>query len=79
MTSYGATGCVSALAKAPLFLVLFRAALAPIVIWLALRLPNPIGFGTCLATAFLSDVFDGALARRLNVATDALRRLDSAA
>ena len=67
------------LARAPLFLVVLRAALAPIVIWLALRFPDPIGFGGCLTAAFLSDVFDGILARRLNVATVALRRLDSAA
>ena len=36
-------------------------------------------FGVCLILAFLSDVFDGILARRLNVATPDLRRLDSIA
>ena len=36
-------------------------------------------FGVCLILAFLSDVFDGILARRLNVATPGLRRLDSIA
>ncbi len=34
-------------------------------------------FGVCLALAFLSDVFDGVIARRLDVATPGLRRLDS--
>lgn len=31
----------------------------------------------CLVVAFVSDIFDGILARRLNVATPNLRRLDS--
>ena len=31
----------------------------------------------CLIVAFLSDIFDGILARRMNVATPNLRRLDS--
>jgi len=34
-------------------------------------------FCACLIAAFLSDVFDGILARRMGVATPALRRLDS--
>ncbi len=38
-----------------------------------------MAFGACLITAFLSGVFDGILARRLNVATPNLRRLDSVA
>jgi phosphatidylglycerophosphate synthase len=38
-----------------------------------------VSFGVCLILAFLSDVFDGILARRLNVATPGLRRLDSIA
>jgi len=36
-------------------------------------------FGICLTVAFLSDIFDGILARRLKIATPGLRRLDSAA
>ena len=49
------------------------------VVLLALYLPSPSGFGLCLIGAFLSDVFDGILARRLGVATPTLRRLDSIA
>ena len=49
------------------------------VVLLALYLPSPSGFGLCLIAAFLSDVFDGILARRLGVATPTLRRLDSIA
>jgi CDP-diacylglycerol--glycerol-3-phosphate 3-phosphatidyltransferase len=41
--------------------------------------PRPPAFAVCLTLAFLSDVFDGILARRLNVATPGLRRLDSIA
>lgn len=49
------------------------------MVWLALAYPSRTLFGACLITAFLSDVFDGILARRLGVATPALRRLDSIA
>lgn len=63
----------------PLLLTLSRAALAPVVVLLAIFDPSRSAFGACLVAAFLSDVFDGILARRLGVATPALRRLDSAA
>jgi phosphatidylglycerophosphate synthase len=49
------------------------------MVLLARVAPSPPAFAVCLATAFLSDVFDGIAARRLGVATTALRRLDSAA
>lgn len=35
--------------------------------------------GAMLSAAFLSDVFEGVIARRLGIATPGLRRLDSAA
>jgi CDP-diacylglycerol--glycerol-3-phosphate 3-phosphatidyltransferase len=63
----------------PLALTALRALLAPVVVLLALVDPAPAAFGACLAAAFLSDVFDGVIARRLGVATPGLRRLDSAA
>jgi CDP-diacylglycerol--glycerol-3-phosphate 3-phosphatidyltransferase len=63
----------------PLALTGLRAALAPVMLLLALRAPIAPAFGTCLALAFVSDVFDGIIARRLGVATPALRRLDSVA
>jgi phosphatidylglycerophosphate synthase len=65
--------------KLPLLLTLLRALLAPVVIALAVWWPKPWAFGLCLWLAFLSDVFDGMLARRLGVATSGLRRLDSIA
>jgi len=63
----------------PLILTVLRAALGPVVVALAFFDPWPVGFGACLVIAFLSDVFDGIIARRLGVATPALRRLDSIA
>jgi CDP-diacylglycerol--glycerol-3-phosphate 3-phosphatidyltransferase len=66
-------------ARIPLALTALRALLAPIVIALALAWPAPAAFGACLVAAFLSDVFDGIVARRLGVATPGLRRLDSLA
>ena len=66
-------------ALAPLALTALRALLGPVLVLLALYRPSPAAFGLCLVLAFLSDVFDGILARRLNVATPGLRRLDSLA
>ena len=65
--------------RIPLALTALRALLAPVVIVLALAFPNHLAFAICLVTALLSDIFDGILARRLGVATVALRRLDSVA
>jgi CDP-diacylglycerol--glycerol-3-phosphate 3-phosphatidyltransferase len=63
----------------PLALTALRALLAPVMIGLALYRPDGFAFGVCLVLAFLSDLFDGIIARRLKVATPALRRLDSVA
>lgn len=65
--------------RIPLLLTLLRAALAPLLVYLAIGFPSKVGFGICLTVAFLSDVFDGIIARRLGVATANLRRLDSIA
>jgi len=65
--------------RVPLALTALRAALAPVVVALALAWPAPWSFGACLVTAFVSDVFDGIVARRLGIATPGLRRLDSLA
>jgi phosphatidylglycerophosphate synthase len=63
----------------PIALTALRALLAPVVVLLAVSYPNRTLFGICLIAAFLSDIFDGILARRLQVATPNLRRLDSIA
>ena len=67
------------LLQLPLALTALRAALAPVVVALAFARPAPWAFGACLVAAFVSDVFDGIVARRLGVATPGLRRLDSIA
>lgn len=64
-------------ARIPIGLTLSRAALGPAMLAAAVYNPNPAVFGLCLSLAFLSDVFDGVIARRLNVVTSGLRRLDS--
>lgn len=51
--------------------------MAPAILLIAATKPNAAAFGTCLVLAFLSDYFDGAIARRLGVVTEFLRRADS--
>lgn len=63
----------------PLSLTILRGVLGPVVVLLALYYPSKAAFGFCLVAAFLSDIFDGVLARRLGIATPNLRRLDSIA
>jgi CDP-diacylglycerol--glycerol-3-phosphate 3-phosphatidyltransferase len=63
----------------PLGLTLLRALLAPVVVLLALFTPDGLAFAVCLSLAFVSDILDGVIARRLGIATAGLRRLDSVA
>lgn len=63
----------------PAALTWLRLGLAPVVLLLAWCWPAPFAFALCLSLAFLSDWFDGVLARRLGVATEKLRRFDSIA
>lgn len=63
--------------RIPFGLTMLRACLAPVMVLLALHFPYRFAFGAALVAAFLSDVFDGIIARRLDVATPAIRRLDS--
>jgi phosphatidylglycerophosphate synthase len=62
----------------PVLLTALRAVLAPSLLVVSYRGGSHSAFGLCLLSAFLSDVFDGVLARRLGVATPGLRRFDSA-
>jgi phosphatidylglycerophosphate synthase len=63
----------------PHFLTCLRAALGPLLIALAYIWPNRAAFATCVVAAFVSDIFDGVMARKIGVATPGLRRLDSLA
>lgn len=67
------------MSQVPLLLTGLRASLAPVVVLLALYAPNRIALGVCVSVAFVSDILDGVVARRLNIATPKLRRLDSIA
>jgi CDP-diacylglycerol--glycerol-3-phosphate 3-phosphatidyltransferase len=63
--------------SAPEVLIAFRAACAPAIFVLAcFGFPGPLLAGVLLA-AFVSDVFDGVIARRLGVATAGLRQADT--
>ena len=70
---------VARLHQIPLALVILRALLAPVILVIGFINPSAPAFAACLVVAFLSDYFDGVLARRLGVATSNLRRLDSIA
>lgn len=70
---------MSIASRIPLSLTILRIALGPALLILVLGYPDAILFGICLTLAFLSDVFDGIIARRLGIATANLRRLDSIA
>ena len=60
-----------------LALTLLRLALAPVVVALGLTRGGGVAVAILLVIGFLSDVFDGVIARRTGTATPILRRLDS--
>jgi CDP-diacylglycerol--glycerol-3-phosphate 3-phosphatidyltransferase len=60
-----------------LALTLLRLALAPVVVALGLTRGGGAAVAVLLVVGFLSDVFDGVVARRTGTATPILRRLDS--
>lgn len=65
--------------RIPLLLTMGRGVLAPCVVACAYWWPHPALLAGFVTAAFLTDVFDGVLARRWNVATPGIRRLDSIA
>lgn len=62
----------------PLSLTFLRLLLAPLVLWWTWAGAPRGGYAVVLTIGFLSDYFDGVLARRLGVVRPWLRRLDSA-
>lgn len=65
------------LLKLPLGLIILRFILGPVIITAYLLDAKPVWYMTILTLGFGSDVLDGIIARRLRVATGALRSLDS--
>ncbi|HBB33891.1 MAG TPA: CDP-diacylglycerol--glycerol-3-phosphate 3-phosphatidyltransferase [Cyanobacteria bacterium UBA8803] len=61
----------------PIALVVLRFAIAPLLLLDALNGQINIWFIIGFVAAFLSDIFDGVIARRLGVSTPALRKADS--
>lgn len=63
----------------PVALIALRILLGPVVFVLAEHKAAGIWVAICLILAFLSDVFDGVIARRLHIAVEKLRVADSRA
>jgi phosphatidylglycerophosphate synthase len=69
----------TALRSMPVALTTLRLLLAPMLVWLVYAAGPPPVFAAVIAVAFISDYFDGVIARRLEVATPELRHFDSRA
>ena len=61
----------------PLTLVIFRAGIAPFLLWDAIDGKTSILFIIGYVAGFLSDIFDGVIARRIGVSNAELRQADS--
>ncbi len=60
-------------------LTVLRLLLAPVLVWLVYAGASGITFAAVIFTAFVSDYFDGVIARRVGVASEELRHFDSRA
>lgn len=65
--------------RIPLCLISLRILLAPVLLLMYGFDVGSVWYGVVLSVALLSDVFDGIIARKLGVATEKLRSLDSTA
>ena len=63
----------------PVGLTALRLLLAPVLVWMVYVDAPSLLFAAVVLVAFASDYFDGVIARRLGVATPALRHFDSRA
>lgn len=61
----------------PLYLVISRFLISPLLLWDAIDGKTSIWFIVGFVYAFLSDIFDGIIARRFGVSTAKLRQADS--
>jgi phosphatidylglycerophosphate synthase len=63
----------------PMGLTVLRLLLAPVLVWLVYANAPGIAFAAVIFVAFVSDYFDGVVARRVGVASAELRHFDSRA
>lgn len=63
----------------PLALTVLRLLLAPVLVWMVYVGAPGISFAGVILLAFVSDIFDGVVARSLDVASSELRHFDSRA
>jgi phosphatidylglycerophosphate synthase len=63
----------------PMGLTVLRLLLAPVLVWLVYVNAPGIAFAAVIFVAFVSDYFDGVVARRIGVASAELRHFDSRA
>jgi phosphatidylglycerophosphate synthase len=63
----------------PMGLTALRLLLAPVLVWLVYASAPGIAFAIVIFVAFVSDYFDGVIARRVGVASAELRHFDSRA
>ena len=63
----------------PMALILFRLALVPIILGLAYFIGENAKYGILILMylGLISDIFDGIIARKKNISTEKLRRMDS--
>jgi phosphatidylglycerophosphate synthase len=67
------------LRSVPMGLTVLRLLLAPVLVWLVYADAPGVVFAGVVLVAFVSDYFDGVIARRLGVASAELRHFDSRA
>ena len=67
------------LRSVPMGLTVLRLLLAPVLVWLVYAGAPGVVFAGVVLVAFVSDYFDGVIARRLGVASAELRHFDSRA
>jgi phosphatidylglycerophosphate synthase len=65
------------LRRVPWILIIVRLLMAPVVLWNCFTIRSGPLFVIALSVAFVTDIYDGIIARRLGVATLALRRYNS--
>jgi phosphatidylglycerophosphate synthase len=61
----------------PYALTTLRLLLAPLLLWIVRDGTAGIPYAVCILTAFISDIFDGVIARKLGIDTGTLRSYDS--